>query len=117
MKNLYLALGAIALVGVSNVALAQSTESVAVGTPDSTNTLIIQQDYQAVLPAPTSNENDASTTNWSQEGDVDVAPTPTPGVTAPASGNSSSSMTINEEIIDNNGLTDSEMQMNESVAN
>lgn len=117
MKNLYLALGAMALVGISNAALAQSTESVAVGTQDSANALIIQQDYQAVLPAPTPNENDASTTDWSQEGNVDVAPMPTPGVAAPASSNSSSSVTINEEIIDNNGLTDSEMQIDESIAN
>lgn len=88
MKKIFTlaALGSLAAVscGIDGV-MAQTTQSAAVGNPGSNNVLIIEEGYEAVVPA-TGIVNSASpqSADWSQEGNVDVAPLSGTEQTSPA---------------------------------
>lgn len=76
-KTLVLALLAAAAVSGYHfqTANAQNVASVNVGNPDSANVLIMEEGVAVVTPAA-QNDVNATTPDWTQEGNVEVAPLP-----------------------------------------
>ena len=115
--------GTLALMGCDSQTANAQTTSTSVGNPDSQNVLVIEEGYQAVIPveAGTVNPNDASTTDWSKEGNVEVAqqpetqpsaPASSGQTSAPASSNPSTSMTVDESVLE----TPTAVEVDESVS-
>lgn len=108
--------GALAVMGCdSKTANAQNPESITVGNPGSSNIMMIEEGIMVTTPAAQPNNN-AATTDWSQEGNVDVAPAPNNApvpATMPQPNNNMDSVNVN--VLETMSPDSSSYQMNESV--
>lgn len=106
-----LALGGFALMGCDSKDVnAQTTTTTDVGNPDSANVLIIEEGYQAVIPANANNPQP----DWSQEGNVEVAPLPE---NSPAPMPTANGMSVDESVMESSSPNSATYEMNESISN